>query len=131
MYTLIFQFIIKNLPKIILGILISTTMYIGYGKIKSIGYEEAKTEDRALIKQQQELIDTKIASIEVLATNLANTNLETNATLVKDITAIVKNVKGKTLTVIKNGECLPSKTFSDSFVEINKRTNLTIQESQK
>ena len=125
------QILLKYLPKILLGLLISLAVFTGYHKIKSIGYNEAKAEQALVDKAHLELITSKIDSIELLATSIANNNRSTNTRLITDIAILVKNAKGKPLTIIKNGKCLPSQVFSDSFTEITKRTNQTIKESQK
>ncbi len=121
----------KFLPQILVVAALSMFLFTGYVKVKNIGRQEASAEYSLIIANQQKLIDVKIAGIEVLATTLISNNAINSNKLAIDIATIVKNTKGKSLTVVKEGVCTPSQTFTSSFAEINKRTNQTIKESQK
>lgn len=116
---------------LLISLVISIGSCTGYNKVKAIGYDEAATKYEAIISEQKQLIDTKLLNVEKLATTLAVESKYANENLSKDIKTITKGINGKTLTIVKDGECLPTPTFSDSFVLINARTNETLKGLQK
>lgn len=117
---------ILQIKLIIAAIAIASTLAAGYGGysyIKSIGYNEAKAECDKKFKDYNDSLMKKIEQIETNSTTLVENSKKANDKLSEDITTIMKSVKGKTLTVIKNGECTPSQTFSDTINSVNKRIN--------
>lgn len=106
---------------------ISTLGYLGYSKVKDIGYQEAATKYELVIKENEDKITAKIKTIENNSVLLVEQQRVANEVLSADVAKILKGVKGKTLTIVKNGECSPSPTFSDSFKEINKRVNESLK----
>ena len=107
------------------------SIYAGYSHIKSIGYQEASNKYELVIKDYEEQRDAKIANIEALSFILVNESRNNNATTAKSIADVLVAAKGKPLVVVKNGECTPSETFSDSILTINKRINQSIKDNQK
>lgn len=107
--------------------LASTLVYTGYSKIKQIGYEEASAKYELVIKENQNAIAEKIMAIEISSSLLVEQQRLNNENLSSDIAKISRGFKGKTLTIVKNGECLPSAAFSDSFNTINKRVNESLK----
>ncbi len=107
------------------------SIYAGYSHVKGIGYKEA--EDKCIQKfaEYEKERDEKIANIEKLAGILVTEGRTSQAALASDITTILKNSKNKPLVIVKDGECNPSKTYSDSMSEINKRVNQDIKDSSK
>lgn len=117
----------KYAKEILISILVFSMLYIGYNKVKTIGYNEAATEHQILIDAQKLLIDNKILGVERLAERLALQTRANNIALSKDIKAITTELKGKTLTIMKEGECLPSPSVAESIILINTRTNESIR----
>lgn len=108
--------------------LVTALGYTGYSKVKQIGYDEAASKYELLIKNNQDEINAKIRSIEVNSNLLIEQQKANSTALASDISSITKGLKGKTLTtIVKNGECTPSTTFSDSFTTINKRVNESLK----
>lgn len=107
------------------------SLYSGYYHVKDIGYQEASIKYELVIKDYEKRRDAKIASIEALSTILVTESRSNNATTTKSIANVLAATKGKPLVVVKNGECTPSQTFSDSILTINKRINQSILENQK
>lgn len=120
-------FPIETLVKLAGAVAISIVLYMGYSYIKHIGYKEAEVVYQQKIQEYQNTVLNKINTIESLSNTLATESKASNEAVAKDIEDILKKVKGKPLVVIKDGECIPSKTFSDSISEINKRANQSIQ----
>lgn len=125
------QLVIKLVTYLIIGLIATFGVYSVYAKIKQIGYDEAEQKYSQIIKDYETNVNKKINSIETLANTLVLENRENSLLLAADVGAILTKVKGKTLTVVKNGECTPSQTFSDTFVEINKRANQSMKDSRK
>ena len=107
------------------------SIYAGYSHIKHIGYVEAETKYEQVIKDYETKRDAKIRSIEELSGILVTETRKNNDATAKSIAAVLLATKTKPLVVVKDGECTPSQTFSDSIITINKRINESIQESQK
>lgn len=116
---------------LLLSVVLSLGSCVGYNKVKAIGYDEAATKYQLVIDKQKALIDTKLLNVEKLAFTLAAETKFSTESLSRDIKSIAKGFKGKTLTVVKDGNCVPTPTFSDSFTQINLRTNESIKGLQK
>lgn len=116
---------------LLLSVVLSLGSCVGYNKVKAIGYAEAATKYQLVIDKQKALIDTKLLNVEKLALTLAVETKFSTESLSRDIKSIAKEFKGKTLTVVKDGNCVPTPTFSDSFTQINLRTNESIKGLQK
>jgi len=106
---------------------VSGGMYGGYVHIKSIGYNEGVVECNKKNKAYEDTVNQKIATIEANSILLVSETRENNAAILQGVGTIIKSTKGKTLTIIKNGECTPSATLSDSIKAINQRVNQSIQ----
>lgn len=123
--------LVKIGVKLLSALAIMFAIYSGYAYIKNIGYQEAEQVYLERMQKREIEISAKIDSIEMLSNILVKENRDASASLSADMYTIISKVKGKTLTVIKDGECTPSKTFSDSIIEINKRANQAVKDSQK
>lgn len=106
---------------------IALALYLGYAKIKDIGYQEASQKYELQIEQYQEQLAKKIQAIELSSQTLVAESRDNNEQMTNNVNSIIKGLKGKNLVIVKNGECTPSKEFSDSFVTINKRVNENIK----
>lgn len=107
------------------------SIYAGYSHIKHIGYEEAKVTYEQKFKDYEVQRDAKLDKIVDLSRVLVSESRKNNAATTKSIAAVLEAAKTKPLVVVKDGECTPSQTFSDSILTINKRINQSILESQK
>lgn len=107
------------------------SLYSGYAYVKNIGYEEAEVKYTHVIKEYEDKRNAKINRIADLSEVLVSESRKNNAATTKSIAAVLEAAKTKPLVVVKDGECTPSQTFSDSILTINKRINQSILESQK
>jgi sigma54-dependent transcription regulator len=105
--------------------------YTGYSHVKQIGYAEAYQAQQLRIDTLQKEISSKIDAIETLSNNLAEEGKVRDELLSNDVAVILAKTKGKTVTIVKNGECTPNATFSDTINALNKRANQSIKDSQK
>ena len=105
-------------------------MYL-YDKGSTDGYAKAEAKYTQMINEQNIKISDKISNIEANSNILVTESRASNATLTKDVKGILLGVKGKTLTIVKDGGCTPSQTFSDTFNSVNKRVNQSMKDNQK
>lgn len=115
----------------IAALLISGALYAIFDKIDSRGYERAKAECAVVIKEYEDQVIARLTKIEESSTQLVLTSKTNNEAVSTDIAAILSKVKGKSLVVLKDGNCVPSQTFSDTFNTVNKRVNQGMKENQK
>lgn len=111
--------------------LASTLGYLGYSKVKHIGYLEAETKYVKILAEQNRAIDEKIVQLEKSSRALVDITEKNNIKLTENIGLIVLGLNGKTLTVIKDGKCIPTKEFSDSFGKLNSAVNQSMKGSRK
>ncbi len=123
--------LIKLVISVVGAALILIAGYSGYTHIKDIGYKEAEQVYQQKIAKYEQDLNKKIDNIENLSSILVTESRANAKNLGKSIGSVVANSKNKPTYIIKNGECVPSPTFSDSFVEINKRVNQNMKDSQK
>lgn len=108
---------------VILPLAISVGLLIVYTKVKDIGYQEATTKYEQLISAHILANQEKLANLEKLSTKLVQITTESDITNTKNIGKISASIKGKSLVIVKDGQCNPSPTFLGSFDEINKQAN--------
>ena len=94
-----------------------------YNKIYTRGYEQAHLECAKAKQQYEQELQQKITQLEgsLIATQQQATQKQQK--LNKQITSISEQLKLQPVTIIKNGECLPSQTFVDSIGEAIMRAN--------
>src|ERR1035437_3386739 len=116
-------FLILYWKQLLLSIIIAGGSYFVYEKVKDIGYQQAKTEDAVVIKNYEDAIVKKINAIQLTSTTLASESRDNALILTNSINTILKATKGKSLVIVKDGGCVPSQTFSDTFNKVNKQVN--------
>lgn len=120
---MISELAIKLILAGVIATAVSGGIYGAYKHVEGIGYDKAMVLCAENTRKYEEKINGKIDKIEANATLLVTETRASNELLQTNVSAILKNTKGKTLTIIKNGECNPSQTFSDTFGNVNKRVN--------
>ena len=111
-------------------VVVGSVLFI-YDKGSTDGYAKAEAKYTQMINEQNIKISDKISNIEANSNILVTESRASNATLTKDVKGILLGVKGKTLTIVKDGGCTPSQTFSDTFNSVNKRVNQSMKDNQK
>lgn len=109
----------------------SALMFILVDSIKQIGYNKAETKYLAIIAKHNKAIDEKITELEKSSKALVELTESNNTKLTQNIGQIVLGLNGKTLTIIKDGKCIPTKEFSDSFGKLNSAVNESMKGSRK
>jgi hypothetical protein len=113
--------------KIIISIFVCVGLAIAgffiYNKIYTRGYEQAHLEC-VEAKQQYELeLQQKITQLESSLTTTQQLATQKQQKLSKQIISISEQLKLRPVTIVKNGECLPSQTFLDSINEAIMQAN--------
>lgn len=112
-------------------VLFGLLSYFGYNHIKQIGYEEAEVKYTKLLEEHNKAIAAKISELEKSSRALVAVTESNNTKLTQNIDQIVLGLYGKTLTVIKDDKCIPTKEFSDSFGKLNSSVNESMRGSSK
>lgn len=126
-----YTFITKLIIVLVLVTSLGGGIYLAEQKVESWGYAKAEQKYQKILKDYEDKISKKIDAVEETSNNLVAQNKEYNMLLQQDIIGILKGIRGKTLTIVKDGACTPNQTFSDSFNEINKQANQIMKRSQK
>lgn len=106
-----------------LPLAIAATLFIGYTKVKEIGYQEASVKYEQLISDKVRVNEQKLDNLERLSTKLVQITTEADISNAKSIGKISASIRGKSLVILKDGQCNPSPTFLGSFEEINRQAN--------
>lgn len=114
---------IKIVVSIIIFVAVAIAGFFIYNKIYTRGYEQAHLEC-VEAKQQYELeLQQKITQLEGSLIATQQLAAQKQQKLSKQIISISEQLKLQPVTIIKNGECLPSPTFVNSISEAIMRAN--------
>jgi hypothetical protein len=114
---------IKVVVSILLFIAVTIAGFFMYNKIYTRGYEQARLECVEAKQQYEQELQNKITQLESSLNTTQQLALQKQQKLNKQITTITQQLKIEPITIIKNGECLPSQTFIDSIGEAIMRAN--------
>lgn len=120
---IILTFLLKNWKSIVSCLALLFALFFVYNYVYQRGVDATTITYEAKLKAQQELLDKRIASLEETSSQLVEQGKTNNAAVKQDLNKILAAAKNKPLVVLKNGECNPSKTFLDSWNQINLRGN--------
>lgn len=120
---MILTLLLRYWKHIILLIAVVTVLGLVYNAIYQRGVAATTQTYELKIAEQQKLLDTKVATLELLSTQLVTQTALNQQNLNADLAKILAAAKTKPLVVYKNGECSPSQTFLDSWNQINLRGN--------
>ena len=113
--------------KIIISIFVFVGLAIAgffiYNKIYTRGYEQAQLECAEAKQQYEQELQQKVTQLEGSLTTTQQQAAQKQQKLSKQIISISEQLKLQPVTIIKNGECLPSQTFVDSIGEAIMRAN--------
>jgi len=114
---------IKIVISIIIFVALTIAGFFVYNKIYTRGYNQAQLECEQAKQELQVQLQEKIDTLEqdLIKTQVVATAEQTR--LGQDITKITKQLKTKPVTIIENGECLPSPNFINSINEAISRVN--------
>ena len=115
---MIITLLLKHYQKILWAVAVVALLAQAYAWSYQRGARATAAVYEAKIVAQQQLLDTKVANLERLSTELIIKQSTTQTTLRNDLAKILVAAKTKPLVVYKNGECNPSQTFLDSWNEI-------------
>ena len=114
---------IKIVVSIIIFVAITIAGFFIYNKIYTRGYEQAQLECKEAKQKYEQELQTKITELESSLTTTQQLAQQKQQKLGKQITEITQQLKQQPVTIIKNGECLPSPNFVNSIDEAIMRAN--------
>lgn len=109
-------FIIKFWKELVLAAAILFNAYLVYDKIYTKGVEDT-------IAAHQKYLDEKISNLEQLSTSIAKQNETNNQQVRDDLAVILSNSSKKPTVIYKEGKCIPSDNFLDSYNSLIDRAN--------
>jgi hypothetical protein len=120
----ILDFILSYWKQIAIAVLIGFLIYFIYNKGYQEGYVNRTQFYEKINAENHKNLIKKIDSLESTANTLVDTANKNQQALGKDLTTILVTVKNKKLTVVnKDGECIPSKDFIETYNNITIRGN--------
>lgn len=120
---MILLFLKKYLKEIIALIIIGVLFYSFYSYSYQRGYDNRVQFYEKQRKEDFLVLNEKIDKLEGMSSNLGKQIKDNQVGLTEDLDKITANVKNIKSFVIKNGECVPSQEFLDSFNNIILRGN--------
>lgn len=105
--------------------------YSGYKHIYNKGFIAATSICDENMRKQQEALNAKLQKVFEVSQQEAAANVTRQIKLENGLKKILTESRKEPTTIIKEGVCYPSKSFSDSFGAINRQANEAIKESQK
>lgn len=109
-------FILKYWKELIVIIALSISGYLAYDKIYTKGVSDT-------IAAHQKYLDEKISKLEQLSTDIAKQNETSNQQVRDDLAVILSNSSKKPTVIYKEGKCIPSDNFLDSYNSLIDRAN--------
>lgn len=125
------MFFLLYWKQIIAGSLLVILTSSAYFTGRNHGFSAAEEKYTAVIVQYQNQISNQITNLESMSNLLVKEGRDSAVVLKSGIDDVLKQTKGKPLTIIKNGECNPSQTFSDTFGKVNQRVNETLKDKKQ
>jgi Tfp pilus assembly protein PilO len=114
---------IKIIVSILIFVAVAVMGFFIYNKIYSRGYQQAHLECAEAKQQYEEELQVKVTQLESSLANTQQLATQKQQRLNKQIVVITQELKTEPVTIIKNGECLPSTNFVDSINEAIMRAN--------
>lgn len=120
---MVLLFLKKYIKEIIAIAVISLFFYSFYSYSYQKGYDNRVAYYEEVRKKEFLTLNSKIDKIENLSTELSDSVKKNQNGLEKDLNQITGNVKNIKSYILKNGECVPSEEFLNSFNSIILRGN--------
>lgn len=102
-------------------------VYSAYNWAFNAGYDKAALQYSAMVERQEKAIDAKLEKLFVVSSQLVAQTASKQQQLDRALSTIAMNASKKPLVIYKEGVCVPTETFLNSFSEIT----LTANENMK
>jgi hypothetical protein len=116
-------FLLKYRKVIATIAIIAGLTFMVYNHGYSQGYQNRVSYYEEVNKQNFLALNTKIDRVEGLSTTLSLQVQYGNADTKKDLNKITTDIKNKKFSILKNGECVPSEDFINTFNAVINRGN--------
>ena len=108
---------------VIVAALLGGFVYSAYNWAFNAGYDKASLHYASIVDKQEKAIDAKLEKLFVVSSQLVAQTASKQQQLDKALSTIAMNASKKPLVIYKEGACVPTETFLDSFSEINLTAN--------
>lgn len=98
-------------------------VYSAYNWAYNAGYDKAALQYSAIVEKQEKAIDAKLEKLFVASSQLVAQSASKQQQLDKALNTIALNTSKKPLVIYKEGACIPTETFLNSFSEITLTAN--------
>lgn len=106
----------KYWKELLLAMTIFVSGYLAYDKVYNKGVEDT-------VAAHQKYLDEKISKLEQLSTDIAKQTETSNQQVRDDLAVILSNSSKKPTVIYKEGKCIPSDNFLDSYNSLIDRAN--------
>lgn len=115
--------LLKFWKEIALVLLVLSLGGVLYKHVRDIGYKDAYVKYDQIIKEQNELILTRISSLELASTAIAEEYEKSRIATSEEYKKILAATKSKPLVIYRDGVCNISDDFSSSYINAINRAN--------
>ncbi len=115
--------LLKYWKHIAIAIALLVVLSTVYNKVYNDGYTKAAAECAIKMKEYEDKLDKRIATIEANSTKLVEQSDANQEALKKDYASILLTIKGKPLYTVVAGKCAPTKDFVDVYNKAIDRAN--------
>lgn len=109
-------YLIKYWKEILLAVAITFSAYMVYDRIYTKGVQDS-------IAAHEKYLDEKIGNLEHLSTHIALQNEQNTKAVQDDLALILSKSSQKPTVIYKEGKCIPSDNFLDSYNSLIDRAN--------
>lgn len=95
------------------------------------GYKASSEKCSEILLKQKQDLDAKLHKVLELSNTLVEESDIRQSKLDSKLQELLVASKRRPLTIVKDGKCIPSQEFSDSFDKITATVNQNIEDSQK
>lgn len=118
------EFLLKRYWKhLLVGVLLVVILSAVYNRIYEAGYNAARIECAAKIKDYEDKVDRRISSIEDISKKLLNETTVSNESFKQFSSKLLNTTKGTPLFVLDKGVCRPSAEYIRAYNEAIAKAN--------
>lgn len=121
--TILLTILSKYWKHLVIVLAITSASFFIYNYIYSRGFDEANIECAARMKEYTDKLDARIAELVDLSKQKSEEEAKRALLLKQDLNKLLVLSKQKPLTIIKEGKCLPSETFVETYNAAIDRVN--------
>ncbi len=119
MLRLILKILLRSWKELlIIGLLVAT-----YHHIYELGVKQANIDNQVKIEAMQAKLDARVQEVIDLSSQASTKGEELTAATNKQLDIILNLSKNKSMTIIKDGKCIPSEDFKKVYFDLINEAN--------